>query len=239
MGTRSCGSTLCEARAEPGAARSRRRRPRRRRAGDLATNDVFWDEVVVDRAALGEQEVYDATVLGTHNFVADGIAVHNSIEQDADMVILLHREDAYERESPRAGEADFIVAKHRNGPTAHGHGRVPGPLLPLRGHGELSVDIAAVVDHPLSEVAARDLTMPELRSAATSGGSSSAADASPSRERLVRIAMMIRDAELAMPGPHGRPRRQPGARLIPLAARRGAAPVRSSSKAPMVVELAS
>ena len=41
-----------------------------------------------------------------------------SIEQDADMVILLHREDAYERESPRAGEADFIVAKHRNGPTA-------------------------------------------------------------------------------------------------------------------------
>ncbi|WP_344247932.1 replicative DNA helicase [Isoptericola hypogeus] len=40
-----------------------------------------------------------------------------SIEQDADMVILLHREDAYEKESPRAGEADLIVAKHRNGPT--------------------------------------------------------------------------------------------------------------------------
>ena len=41
-----------------------------------------------------------------------------SLEQDSDMVILLHREDAYERESPRAGEADLIVAKHRNGPTA-------------------------------------------------------------------------------------------------------------------------
>jgi replicative DNA helicase len=40
-----------------------------------------------------------------------------SLEQDADMVILMHREDAYERESPRAGEADLIVAKHRNGPT--------------------------------------------------------------------------------------------------------------------------
>jgi replicative DNA helicase len=40
-----------------------------------------------------------------------------SLEQDADMVILLHREDAYERESPRAGEADLILAKHRNGPT--------------------------------------------------------------------------------------------------------------------------
>ena len=52
-----------------------------------------------------------------HNFVANGIAVHNSIEQDADVVILLHREDAYDQESPRAGEADVIVAKHRNGPT--------------------------------------------------------------------------------------------------------------------------
>ncbi|GAB2985464.1 replicative DNA helicase [Actinotalea caeni] len=40
-----------------------------------------------------------------------------SIEQDADVVILLHREDMYEKESPRAGEADIIVAKHRNGPT--------------------------------------------------------------------------------------------------------------------------
>jgi replicative DNA helicase len=50
-----------------------------------------------------------------------------SLEQDADMVILLHRESAYEAENPRAGEADFIVAKHRNGPTRtitvgfHGH----------------------------------------------------------------------------------------------------------------------
>lgn len=41
-----------------------------------------------------------------------------SIEQDADIVVLLHREDAYEKESPRAGEADLIVGKHRGGPTA-------------------------------------------------------------------------------------------------------------------------
>src|SRR5699024_6571599 len=40
-----------------------------------------------------------------------------SLEQDADMIILLHREDYYDRESPRLGEADLIVAKHRNGPT--------------------------------------------------------------------------------------------------------------------------
>jgi replicative DNA helicase len=50
-----------------------------------------------------------------------------SIEQDADMVVLLHRESAYEKDSPRAGEADLIIAKHRNGPTRtitvgfHGH----------------------------------------------------------------------------------------------------------------------
>ncbi|HYP46386.1 MAG TPA: replicative DNA helicase [Propionibacteriaceae bacterium] len=40
-----------------------------------------------------------------------------SLEQDADMVVLLHRPDLYDKESERAGEADFIVAKHRNGPT--------------------------------------------------------------------------------------------------------------------------
>jgi replicative DNA helicase len=82
-----------------------------------ATNDVLWD-AVVEIVPDGIEEVFDATVVGNHNFVADGVAVHNSIEQDADMVVLLHREDAYEKESPRAGEADFIVAKHRNGPTA-------------------------------------------------------------------------------------------------------------------------
>jgi replicative DNA helicase len=40
-----------------------------------------------------------------------------SLEQDADMVILVHRPDAWEADDPRAGEADLIIAKHRNGPT--------------------------------------------------------------------------------------------------------------------------
>jgi len=82
----------------------------------MATNDVFWDEIA-SVESIGEQPVYDATVVGSHNFVANGISLHNSIEQDSDLVVLLHREDMYERESPRAGEADLIVAKHRNGPT--------------------------------------------------------------------------------------------------------------------------
>jgi replicative DNA helicase len=84
---------------------------------EAASSDIYWDRVV-SIEPLGPQPVYDATVKDTHNFIADGVVAHNSIEQDSDVVILLHREDAYERESPRAGEADLIVAKHRNGPTA-------------------------------------------------------------------------------------------------------------------------
>jgi replicative DNA helicase len=117
LGTQFCGSAMWK------HARGRERLGRvAALLGDadlemLATNDVLWDTVVSIESA-GVEAVFDATVLGTHNFVADGVAVHNSIEQDADMVVLLHREEMYERESPRAGEADFIVAKHRNGPTA-------------------------------------------------------------------------------------------------------------------------
>jgi replicative DNA helicase len=85
---------------------------------DLAGSDVRWEKIVSIEHA-GEAEVYDAFVPGTHSFLAGELVSHNSgaIEQDADMVVLLHREDFYEKESPRAGEADLIVAKNRNGPT--------------------------------------------------------------------------------------------------------------------------
>lgn len=85
---------------------------------DLATNDVFWDRIV-EITSIGEQDVYDGTVSGTHNFVANLVSLHNSLEQDADMVLLLHRPDAIDREDPRGGEADIILGKHRNGPTAN------------------------------------------------------------------------------------------------------------------------
>jgi len=116
MSTQFCGSALW------------RRSPSRSRMAKMATiladadlqafatNDLFWDSIS-SVTSLGETDVYDATVLGTHNFVANGIALHNSLEQDADVVILLHREDMYEPESTRTGEADLIVAKHRSGPT--------------------------------------------------------------------------------------------------------------------------
>jgi replicative DNA helicase len=82
----------------------------------LARSDVFWDEVV-SVTPLGREPVYDATVLGTHNFVADGICVHNSIEQDADVVLFLYRDEVYNPETPDRGTAEVIVAKHRSGPT--------------------------------------------------------------------------------------------------------------------------
>ncbi|MCV7316580.1 replicative DNA helicase [Mycolicibacillus parakoreensis] len=83
----------------------------------LASSDVFWDSVV-EITSIGEHDVYDGTVPDTNNFVAQGISVHNSLEQDADMVVLLHRPDAFDRDDPRMGEADLILAKHRNGPTS-------------------------------------------------------------------------------------------------------------------------
>ena len=116
MGTQFCGSTLWK------HAPSRARLARIGavlEAPDLqaqATDDCYWDSVV-SIETLGRQEVYDATVLDTHNFIADGIVVHNSLEQDADLVILLNRPDIHDKESDRAGEADIDVAKHRNGPT--------------------------------------------------------------------------------------------------------------------------
>ncbi|WP_081665040.1 replicative DNA helicase [Mycobacterium sp. UM_CSW] len=116
MGSQFCGSTMWKHKP----SRSRLHRAAvvldDREIHALATTDVYWD-TVVEITSLGEEDVYDGTVSGTHNFVANGIGVHNSLEQDADVVILLHRPDAFERDDPRGGEADFILAKHRNGPT--------------------------------------------------------------------------------------------------------------------------
>ncbi len=134
MGSAFCGSTMWK------------HAPSRERLGRVAeilgdadlemhaVNDLLWDEIVSIEQG-GSEEVFDATVLGGHNFVANGIAVHNSIEQDADMVMMIHREDMYEKESPRAGEADIMLVKHRNGPTAN-------VTVAFQGHYSRFVDMA-------------------------------------------------------------------------------------------------
>jgi replicative DNA helicase len=81
----------------------------------LAGSDVFWDEIV-SIEPIGEQPVFDATVPGTHNFIANGIVAHNSIEQDADVVMFVYREIVYNRETQEPGKAQIIIAKQRNGP---------------------------------------------------------------------------------------------------------------------------
>jgi replicative DNA helicase len=67
--------------------------------------------------------------------MASDLRESGSLEQDCDLAILIHREDAYERESTRPGEADLIVAKHRNGPTAD-------VVVAFQGHYSRFVDMA-------------------------------------------------------------------------------------------------
>jgi replicative DNA helicase len=83
----------------------------------VAESDVFWDRIVSVEEA-GEEDVFDLTVPGPASWLADGVVTHNSgaIEQDADLVMFIYREEYYDKESERPGEADIIVAKHRNGP---------------------------------------------------------------------------------------------------------------------------
>jgi replicative DNA helicase len=82
----------------------------------LANADVCWD-AIVEVTPIGEMATFDATVAGTHNFVANGVIAHNSLEQDADVVLFLYRDEMYNPDSPDRGSAEVIVAKHRNGPT--------------------------------------------------------------------------------------------------------------------------
>ena len=97
---------------------SRRPESRQQEVSDMSRNlKLLAKELEVPVIALSQLNRGPEQRTDKRPMVSD-LRESGSIEQDADMVILLHREDAYEKESPRAGEADLIVAKHRNGPTA-------------------------------------------------------------------------------------------------------------------------
>lgn len=87
----------------------------RRPEGD--SSDVYWDKIVSIEPD-GETAVYDLTVDTYHNFCAEMMIVHNSIEQDSDAVMFLYRDEVYNPETTEfPNQADIILAKHRNGPT--------------------------------------------------------------------------------------------------------------------------
>jgi replicative DNA helicase len=81
----------------------------------LAQSEIYWDSIT-DIEFDGEEQVYDMTVPGHHNFVADDFIVHNSLEQDADIVMFIHRPELYEKDTLKQNLAQIKVSKHRNGP---------------------------------------------------------------------------------------------------------------------------
>ena len=100
-------------------------------------SNIYWDEIIsIDK--IGKEKTYDLTIDDVHNFVANDIIVHNSIEQDADIVMFVYRDDVYreaiekekEMKAKSAGldydnkfskkqeeDTEIIIGKHRNGPT--------------------------------------------------------------------------------------------------------------------------
>jgi replicative DNA helicase len=89
---------------------------RSRELAAWAESDLFWDRVVAITED-GSEEVFDLTVPGPANWFADGLISHNSgsIEQDADMILLIYREEVYDKNTTKKGIAEIDLAKHRNG----------------------------------------------------------------------------------------------------------------------------
>lgn len=77
----------------------------------------FFTFVQINKLFPSNQEiVYDCWLPSTNNFIANGYVLHNSIEQDADLVLMIYRDKYYSNENDKNDITDIIIAKHRNGP---------------------------------------------------------------------------------------------------------------------------
>ncbi|MEM9214572.1 MAG: replicative DNA helicase [Cyanobacteria bacterium P01_F01_bin.150] len=115
MGQKYCGTSLYTCNLGRERAKKVAKIVNSSKLSQLATSDLYWD-TITSIEPDGMEEVFDLTVPEHHNFIANNIVVHNSIEQDADLIMMLYRDEYYNPDTPDRGIAEVIITKHRNGP---------------------------------------------------------------------------------------------------------------------------